>query len=145
MILPNVEKGAADGNRSRRDVELTCAIFVVTGNDDQEIENNKLAIKQQIAFYGSTPTYAPVFALHGWQDIGEKLNTLSRQGQWIEMAEAITDDMLSEFAVIAPHDQLARRVRDRYEGLLDRIAYYFPFEPGTNDDLWRDAVAVIQR
>ena len=100
-------------------------------------------IKSQIAFYGSTPTYQPVLELHGWQAIGEQLNLLSRQGRWIEMAEMISDEMLNEFAIVAPHNELARRVRERYEGLLDRIAYYFPFEPDVNEQLWRDGIAVL--
>ncbi len=59
------------------------------------------------------------------------------------MGGLISDGMLDEFAVVAPPDQLARRVRERYEGLLDRVSYYFPFEPGANEALWRDAVAVL--
>jgi probable F420-dependent oxidoreductase len=143
VIIPNIEQGAASTGRSRADVALTCAIFVVTGANEQEIENAKVPIKQQIAFYGSTPTYQKVLALHDWGEIALELNNLSRQGRWFDMANLITDDMLHEFAVVAPHDQLARRVRERYEGLLDRIAYYFPFEPGVNEALWRDAIAVM--
>jgi probable F420-dependent oxidoreductase len=143
VIIPNIEQGAASAGRARADVALTCAIFVVTGANEQEIENGKAPIKQQIAFYGSTPTYQKVLELHGWGQTAVELNNLSRQGRWFDMANLITDDMLHEFAVVAPHDQLAHRVRERYEGLLDRVAYYFPFEPGVNEALWRDAIAVM--
>jgi hypothetical protein len=81
--------------------------------------------------------------LHGWKQIGDQLNALSRQGNWFEMANLITDEMLDAFAVVAPHDQLAHKVRERYAGLLDRVGYYFPFEPGTNEALWKDAVSVL--
>jgi len=27
--------------------------------------------------------------------------------------------------------------------LLDRVGYYFPFEPGSQESLWRDAVSVF--
>ena len=143
VIIPNIEQGASSANRTRADVTLNSAIFVVTGKNQQELENNKAPIKQQIAFYGSTPSYQPVLDLHGWQSVGEALNLLSRQGRWADMADLITDDILNEFAVVAPHDQLARRVRERYDGLLDRVGYYIPFEPGAVDDLWRDAIAVL--
>jgi probable F420-dependent oxidoreductase len=143
VIIPNIEEGAASTGRTRADVALACAMFVVTGANVQEIENSKAPIKQQIAFYGSTPTYQKVLELHGWGEIAVELNNLSRQGRWIDMANLISDDMLHEFAVVAHHDQLARRVRDRYEGLLDRISYYFPFEPGISEALWRDAIAVM--
>ncbi len=143
VILPAIETGAARAGRTRADVTLASSIFVVTGANDQEIEGAKAMVKAQIAFYASTPSYQTVLALHGWEALGEKLNALSRRGGWLEMAELITDDILEEFAVVAPQDQLARRVRERYEGLLDRIGYYFPFEPGSNETLWRDAVAVL--
>ncbi|MEP7285134.1 MAG: TIGR03617 family F420-dependent LLM class oxidoreductase [Chloroflexota bacterium] len=143
LIFPNITQGAVSVGRTRADVQLTCAIFVVTGATDQEIEANKGLIKAQIAFYGSTPTYQPVLELHGWQAIGAQLNTLSRQNRWSEMSDLITDDMLHEFAVVAPHEQLAQRVYERYTGLLDRVGYYFPFEPGINEALWRDAVATL--
>jgi probable F420-dependent oxidoreductase len=142
-ILPNIEAGAASANRSRAEVATTCAIFVVTGANDEEIANNSFAVKSQIAFYASTPSYVPVLEAHGWEAIHEQLNALSRKGQWAEMAALITDEMLHEFAVVATRDQLARRVRERYEGLLDRVGYYFPFDPKADHDLdlWRDAIA----
>lgn len=142
-ILPNIEAGAVSANRTRADVATTCAIFVVTGKDEAEIANNSFAVKSQIAFYASTPSYVPVLEAHGWEAIHEQLNVLSRKGQWVEMAALITDEMLHEFAVVATRDQLAQRVRERYEGLLDRVGYYFPFDPKADSDLdlWRDAVA----
>jgi probable F420-dependent oxidoreductase len=143
VILPNIETGAASAGRTRKDISLVCAIFVVTGTDERQIEQAKAAVRMQIAFYASTPTYQTVLELHGWEEIASQLNALSRQGQWAAMGELITDEMLHEFAVIAPQDQLARRVRERYEGLLDRVSYYFPFEPGTNEALWRDAIGVL--
>ena len=55
--------------------------------------------------------------LHGWGDLGDELNTLSKQGEWVEMGELITDEMLDTFAVVAePEDvapTLARPLRRR--------------------------------
>jgi hypothetical protein len=61
------------------------------------------------------------------------------------MGELISDDMLSEFAVIAPVDEIAHAVKARYEGLLDRVGYYFPFVPGEEDKeiVWRNAAEVF--
>jgi probable F420-dependent oxidoreductase len=143
LILPNITQGAQDAGRTRADVALTCAIFVVTGKDQQEIDNSAFMVKSQIAFYASTPSYLPVLEVHGWQGIHDNLNALSRRGQWAEMAAQISDEMLHQFAVVAPHQQLARRVRERYEGLLDRVSYYFPFDPNGDQALWRDAIAVL--
>src|SRR5205085_9687173 len=64
VVLPNIEKGAAGAGRKRADVATACSIFVVTGANEREIEDAKGAIKAQIAFYSSTPTYQPILELH---------------------------------------------------------------------------------
>ncbi len=141
LIIPNIETGAGRANRSRGDVSLTCAAFVVTGKNKAEIQNNSMMVRSQIAFYASTPSYSTVMQMHGWQDLHEQLNLMSREGRWFEMGELISDDMLNEFAVIAPIDELAGAVRTRYDGLLDRVGYYFPFAPDEADKaiVWRTA------
>jgi len=145
LIIPNIEAGAAKAGRKREDISLNCAIFVVTGKTDEEIQNNAILVKSQIAFYASTPSYEAVLEMHGWQEIGQRLNLMSRAGRWAEMWQEISDEMLEEFAVVAPEADLARKVKDRYTGLLDRIGYYFPFKPEENDRqaLWQDAAKVF--
>ena len=79
----------------------------------------------QIAFYGSTPTYRPVFEAHGWDGLQEKLHGLMGRGDFAAMAAAIDDEVLAEFAVLADSwDDAARRVKERYDGLLDRVGVY---------------------
>jgi probable F420-dependent oxidoreductase len=145
LIIPNIELGAAKAGRKRQDISLNCAIFVVTGKTDEEIRNNGVMVKSQIAFYASTPSYEAVLEMHGWQEVGQRLNAMSRAGQWAEMWQEISDEMLDEFAVVAPEADLARKVQERYAGLLDRIGYYFPFKPEERDRqaLWEDAARVF--
>jgi probable F420-dependent oxidoreductase len=141
LVIPNIERGAQKAGRTRADCALSCAIFVVTGKDDEDIKNNAAPIRSQIAFYASTPSYKVVMDMHGWGELAGRLNAMSREGRWYEMGDLITDEMLHEFAVVAPVDQLARAVKARYEGLLDRVAYYFPFEPEDKEreSIWRGA------
>jgi hypothetical protein len=40
------------------------------------------------------------------------------------MADTITDEMLEHFAVVAPWDELADRLVDRYGGLATRLVMY---------------------
>ncbi|MBE2270032.1 MAG: TIGR03617 family F420-dependent LLM class oxidoreductase [Anaerolinea sp.] len=145
LIIPNVEQGAAKTGRSAKDCALSCAIFVVTGNNADEIKQSEVAVKSQIAFYASTPSYSSVLELHGMGDLHVQLNELSRQGRWYEMGDLISDDLLNEIAVVAPIDELAHAVKARYDGLLDRVGYYFPFVPGEADKaaLWKNAAAVF--
>ncbi|MCI0710015.1 MAG: TIGR03617 family F420-dependent LLM class oxidoreductase [Chloroflexi bacterium] len=143
VIVTNVEEGAQRTGRSRADVNLTCAIFVVTGETEKDIENDVAAVKSQIAFYASTPSYRPVLEHHGMGDLQDKLSIMAREGRWFEMHEAISDDLLDKVAVVATHDDLAHKVKERYEGLLDRVGYYFPYIPGERTQLWDKSLAVF--
>jgi probable F420-dependent oxidoreductase len=140
VLLPAFQAGRAAASRSEP-LTLSCAIFVVTGEDDAAVEASKQLTKSQIAFYASTPSYSKVLELHGWTDLIPRLNTLLRRNRWQEMHALIGDDMLAAFAIIAPPDELPYRLRERYSGLLDRAGFYFPFEPkdSTKQLIWRHA------
>ena len=143
QILPAIEVGAAEAGRSRQDVALHCAVFVVTGNTQDEIAASAREVKAQIAFYASTYSYRAVLAQHGWEDLGDRMAVLAREGRWAEMADAVPDALLEAVAVVSTIDELADRVKARYDGLLDRVGYYYPFVPGEREALWQRALAVF--
>lgn len=145
FIVPNVQAGAEKAGRSRADVALTCAIFVVTGKNQREIEDDKAAIKSQIAFYASTPSYRPVLEHHGLGDLQDRLGQYTREGRWLEMYELISDELLDKVAVVAPYEDLAQAVQERYAGLLDRIGYYMPYVAGSQAELWESSLKAWQR
>jgi probable F420-dependent oxidoreductase len=135
--------GAGDGQRGRgRDFQVSYPGFVVTGTTDSEREAAAVAVKVQIAFYGSTPAYRPVLELHGWGDLQPELNSLSKRGEWAAMADLISDDVLETFAVVAPPDEVARRVRERFGDVVDRFSFYAPYE--VDSDTWRRVLADFQ-
>ena len=80
-------------------------------------------MKQQIAFYASTPAYRAVLETEGW-DFGPTLTAMSKRGRWEEMAEVIDDDVLAKFAVIGTPDEIGPAIRERYGQRLDRVSYY---------------------
>jgi len=84
-------------------------------------------VKQQIAFYGSTPAYRGVLELHGWGDLQTELNALSKRGEWVKMGELIDDDILRTFAVVAEPEEVGRELRRRYGGVVDRCSFYAPY------------------
>ena len=145
VVRPQVAAGAERAGRTLADVVLASSVFVITGENEAAFENMRRMVREQIAFYASTPTYRVVMAAHGWQDAGEQLSRLATMKRWDKMGAVITDDMLDVFAVQAPLDQLGQALRVRYEGVLDRVACYMPFVPGAWDDVWRDIAATIHR
>lgn len=146
VLLPAFAAGRERGS-IEQPLSLSCAVFVVTGDDDAAIAESKLLTKSQIAFYASTPSYQPVLELHGWQDLAPKLNALLRRNRWNNMHELISDEMLERFAVVAPPDELPYKLRERYQGLLDRAGYYFPFEPSDRSKqvIWQHAARAMGR
>ena len=143
QLRPAIAEGAARAGRGIADLELLASVFVITGADERAIAGARAAARSQIAFYASTPSYRPVLASHGWERAGEQLSRLAATKRWAEMPALITDEMLGAFAVEAPPHKLGQAVRERYNGLLDRVAFYTPFVPGENEVLWRDAIKAM--
>src|SRR4051812_43573868 len=63
--LPALEEGLAGAGRTRGQVAVTLPGLVVSGRDEQEMAAAAAAVKETIAFYGSTPAYPPLLGLHG--------------------------------------------------------------------------------
>ena len=78
----------------------------------------------QLAFYGSTPAYRPVLEHHGWGELNDELNRLSKRGEWEQMGDAITDDVLDAFAIVGEPDAIAPAIKARFGGLLDRVQFF---------------------
>ncbi len=139
VSLPALERGAAKAGKTRADLTVSYPGFIVTGPDQESMSVAAKAVREQIAFYASTPAYRPVLELHGWGDLQPELNTLSKRGEWVKMGELIDDDILNAFAIVCPLDQVAAEVRGRFEGVVDRFSFYAPYkvDPG----LWDGVVA----
>ena len=142
-LLPEVEEGLAKSGRTRSDLTLSTSAFVITGSTPEELRRAKDAVRTQISFYASTRTYIRVLETHGWGDAAVRLNDKAAKGDWTGMADEITDEMLEVFAVTAPEDELAAKVQAKYDGILDRVAFYVPFHPGADDGRWRRLVAAF--
>ena len=136
FVLPNVEKGLKKAGRSRKDFEIQSTAFVIVGRTQEEIKKTREAVRQQISFYASTRTYKVVLDMHGWGEVAQRLNEKAAKGQWAEMGKEITDEMLDVYTVSGSFDDIADKVMQRYEGLLDRVAFYIPYRAGTDDSEW---------
>jgi probable F420-dependent oxidoreductase len=142
VILPNIADGTAKAGRTLADVELSGGGFIATGPDDQSVEKQIENIRRQVSFYGSTPSYLGVLDAHGWGDLGENLNKLSRVGKWQEMAAAVPDDVVHAFAAIGRYDQIVPRIRERFRGIR-RIAFPPPVEQPPEEAQVRELLAEL--
>ncbi|HEX3862893.1 MAG TPA: TIGR03617 family F420-dependent LLM class oxidoreductase [Stellaceae bacterium] len=120
-IMPRIEAGLAKAGRSRAQYEISGGGFLATGADDESVAKRFEWVRQRVAFYGSTPAYYPVLAVHGLEDLGLKLNAMVRQGKWSELAKEVPDDVAHLFAAVGRHDQIVQAIADRFGGLVDAL------------------------
>jgi probable F420-dependent oxidoreductase len=126
VTTPALLRGMHRSGRQRGDFQLSCPVFVVTGDTEEQLAAAAVGTRKQIAFYGSTPAYRKVLELHGWGDLHTELHRLSLQGKWDAMGELIDDEILRAFAVVAPLEGIAHKIRDRCDGVIDRVLVGFP-------------------
>ena len=138
-ILPNVKIGAQKAQRDAAACALSTTAFVIASNNAEEIEAAKAPVRQQISFYASTRTYIGVLEAHGWGDTCYRLNEKAAKGDWAGMADEITDEMLEVFALTALWKDVAGEIKKKYDGILERVGFYFPYS-GSDAGLWRDIV-----
>jgi probable F420-dependent oxidoreductase len=137
-MLPALEKGLAKAGRSRSDLEIMCSTLIITADTEEQLEKITLAARKQLAFYGSTPAYQPTLACHGWEDVHNELNALSKQGRWDDMTDLISDDILNAIAVVGPRSEIAAAVTKRLDGIADSVALTNNRAPDPSQ--WADVV-----
>ncbi len=127
-VIPAVGAGLRKSSRGRDGFAVAVSVFAAVGESREERARARDSLREQIAFYASTRTYRRVLELHGWGDVCDRLHARSVKGEWKQMPQEVTDDMLSEFVVEGTWSETGEVLRRRYEGLADRLRIYLPFD-----------------
>ena len=143
MVLPCLEKGFAVNDRRREDFEIMGGGFLATGPDDATVQKMADWVRYRIAFYGSTPAYYPVLEAHGLEDLGLKLNRMTKDGQWDKIAAEVPDDLLHACAAIGRHDEIAAMIKARFGGVSDTV--FASSSSEVQSDLPPDVIRDIQQ
>ncbi|MFM2114867.1 MAG: hypothetical protein RI908_608 [Actinomycetota bacterium] len=142
VTLPALARGRAKAGKTMDGFEIVGPSFIVTGNNEAEMGQAAAGTRQQIAFYGSTPAYRGVLDIHGWGGLQEELNSLSKQGKWVEMGNLINDEILNTFAVVGSPEQVAPELKRRYDDVIQRISFYAPYK--SDPERWRRVISDLQ-
>jgi len=129
VTVPALERGRAKVGLGLDGFEISGPSFIVARSDPDELAAGVQFVRGQIAFYGSTPAYRPVLDLHGWGELQEELNGMTKRGEWDRLADAIDDEVLHTFAVIGSPGEVVAELRKRYGGLVTRITVVPPDDP----------------
>jgi len=120
-VLPRLTDGLAKSGRRRENYEVAGGSFLATGKDDAEVAAMFDWVRQRVAFYASTQAYWPVLEVHGLGDLGRKLNRMTREGRWEEMAKEVPDDVVDLFCIAGRHDEIAKAIESRLGGVVDSL------------------------
>ena len=140
VTLPALRRGAQNAGRDVPGIAFP--VFVALGRDPGEIRQAALAVGKQIAFYGSTPSYLPVLAVHGWEAKGEALSAAVRRQEWDEIGQIVDEEMLREFACVGTPDQVAAQLRTRYGDIAQRITFSAPYD--VPRETWAELYAALR-
>ncbi|MCH5675563.1 TIGR03617 family F420-dependent LLM class oxidoreductase [Streptomyces gilvus] len=145
VTLPTVRRGQEKTGRSMDDFDVIGLPLIATGTTEESLASAVRGVREQIAFYGSTPAYRGVLELHGWGELGDELHTLSLSrdlDKWTKMGDAIDDEVLNTFAVVGAPEEIAPVLLERFGDLVDRVQFYAPYTHET--DLWTPVIAGLQ-
>lgn len=121
VVMPNLETGMVRSNRRRENFEISGGGFIATGPNPEAVDKMLEWVRYRIAFYASTPAYWPVLEQHGLEDLGHKLNTMTKAGQWDRIAAEVTDDVVALFAAVGTHETIAAAIEQRFGDVADGI------------------------
>jgi probable F420-dependent oxidoreductase len=134
--IPKLLEGRALAGKDDLDgFQVTAPAMMAVGDTEEELTAAIAAVKERLAFYGSTPAYRPPLDLHGWGELQDDLNVLSKRGEWKAMADLITDEMLHTFAAVGTPEEAVDEVVRRYGDTCSRITV--PVPEGADPERWR--------
>jgi probable F420-dependent oxidoreductase len=145
VVRPTIEEGAKQAGRDAGAITIVCPVFTIVGDPGPELDRQRDAVRIQIAFYGTTPSYSKLFEVHGRDDMTARLQAAVKGGDRAKMAAEIDDELLDAFSVTSSWDGLADALLRRFDGLADRI---FPYvmpdlsDPSTAER-WRAVAAAV--
>ena len=122
LSMPNLQSGFNKAGKSLQDFTISAQVVTATGTSEQQLDAAIVSARNQIAFYGSTPAYKPVLAVHGWEGLQQQWSNMARAGKWTEMAELVSDEILETFTVVGTPEQVAKKMQQRCGGKIDRVS-----------------------
>ncbi len=117
VIMPAVERGLAKSGRSRKNFQMIYSGFIADSASPKAVAE----ARKGVAFYASTPDYRGVLDQHGIGDLQPRLQQMTREGQWKEMAELISDDVLDLFCITGDIETIGAGLASRWGGIADQI------------------------
>lgn len=120
-VFPALTRGLKNAGRRRADLQLAVSLLIVTGSTPEETERAARIAKTRIARLASAESGRDFLRYRGWQEY---------PGQWQQSANPardpnawrfVSNEMLREIAVVAEPGDLVDAIRERCQGVADRV------------------------
>lgn len=125
-LLPEIAAGRA--LRESEPFTVSLMTMVATGRTEEQLAEAIAGTRRQIGFYASTPAYKPVLDHHGWGALHDEAHVLSTTNRWSELEALVDDEVLHTLAVVGELETVGAELRQRFEGLADRITLSMPYD-----------------
>jgi alkanesulfonate monooxygenase SsuD/methylene tetrahydromethanopterin reductase-like flavin-dependent oxidoreductase (luciferase family) len=135
VIRPALEEGAARKGRSIEDIAIVATTFVATGGCPETVALERERLRELLGFLYSTPQYRRTLSFHGWEELGQNLQDLSRAGRWAEMKDVVTDEILDTLVPSGVYEDIVGVLKRCYGGVADSITLRMPEDPADDDGL----------
>ena len=143
VLLPAIKTGLERSGRTWADIEIAESGYLIVGESDAEIERKALGMRRALSFYGSTRTYHKVLALHGLEELGQKLHALSLRGKWDKMRDTVTVDDILTLAQTCTYDGLPEFLKEHRE-YASRTGLGLPRGTPEEEARFREVMARVQ-
>jgi probable F420-dependent oxidoreductase len=142
VTRPRLAEGVEKAGRDLR-IELTAGPMIATGATQEEVDAAIQEARTALVFTLSTPAYWPALEYHGWLEVGHKLRDYTRQGNWAEMNDLVTDEIMNKFVPSGTYGEIADILLDEYDDIAERILFPVPTDP-KNDEAVRKVITKLQ-
>ena len=144
IMLPAARKGAAKAGRDFAGFEIAVMPLIATAPDPAGLAERVRDVRARIAFYASTPTYLIAFESQGYGEVARNLQAYSRAQRWDEMPAFISDEMLDHYVVIGTHDEIAGKLRARFDAVATHLEFAIPVAGDADQATLRDLLQTLR-
>ncbi len=127
--LPALRKGQQSAGRLASEIPIVGAIPIALGRTRDELDASRQHQRAVLAFLYSTPAYRRTLELFGWQELGEKLQQMTRANDWSQLGTLLTEDIFDALVPQATWSELPEVLSSWFSGLLDGVLVQPPANP----------------
>jgi hypothetical protein len=119
--LPRLAEGINAAKRTSLDIQVAIAIPYITGPDRSAVDQSRESQRAVLGFLYSTPAYRRTLELFGWDGLGAQLQLMTRSGDWSQLGQLMTDEVLNALIPSGTWDELPNVINDWFGGLVDAV------------------------